>query len=290
MDARALGCDGKWARAILAQQGAHGLWPGNFHTLSVPRAGQPYATEQALRRLHALGYGAQDAPIARTLDTLRATLCGAFDMPDAREVTHDWGLFTRLMMAGWLRVFLPDDPDACAFADRWAGVVAAAFASGAYDDARYREAYTAAFGLPPRGARFVDFTSFYTAALLVNRLDAATERAYLDYVLTHPHGIYYVYHARLDTPPAFESIEATRYIAALRLLARHGSPQARARLAFAADWLLAHRLPDGGWDMGAAARDGIRLPISDRWRTPARRQADCTAYVRDTLAMLGRED
>lgn len=278
-----LGYGGKWARALIAAQDANGLW-GTFHSLAVPRAGMPLCTEQALLRLWVLGYTAQDAPIARTLDTLRKTLRGDFAMPGHREITHDWDLFTALMMAAWLRLFVPGDPDACAFADRWARVVAVAFAGGTYNERTYANAYTDAFGIKPRGARFEDFVSFYTVILLAGRLEEKVEAPLFDHLLAHPGGVYYVYGHRMDAPPPFAGKAAARYLAALALLARYR--RQRGRLAFAADWLHASRLPDGGWDLGPGAADGVYLPLSDDWRQRCARQADCTDWVGRILSEL----
>lgn len=81
-----------------------------------------------------------------------------------------------------------------------------------------------------------------------------------------------------------ESSRAVRYLAALALLARYR--RQRGRLAFAADWLRASRLPDGGWDLGPGAADGVYLPLADDWRQKGARQADCTDWAARTLAAL----
>lgn len=271
---------------IIARQQPDGLWGDFFHTLAVPTGRHPLTTEQALRRLRILGLTAADAPIARTLDTLRATLRGEFDLPDHREVTHDWNLFTQLMMSTWIRLFMPDDPDACAFADRWAQVLEAAFASGTYDHQAYLTSYAKVFGKPPRGDRFTDFASFYIVSLVANRLTPACERAMFEHLLRLPGGIYYIYDGQLDMPPeVFQSLAASRYLAALELLALYDSPQCKEALRFAAAWLEQNRGPDG-WDFGPKAKDGIYFPRSDSWRTKALRVADCTARIEAFLARM----
>ncbi|MDL2319135.1 hypothetical protein LJC74_08720 [Eubacteriales bacterium OttesenSCG-928-A19] len=278
-----------WAEEILSCQRPDGLWGDWFHTLAVPRAGKMITTEQALRRLWALGFTAQDASIARALDTLRASLRGERTIPDRREVTHDWDLFTRMMLAAWLRLFLSEDPDACAVADEWAGVLAGAFEGGEYDRAAYARAYTDAFGKPPRGVRFEDFCQFYVVVLACGRLAPDVEARVFAHILRHPEGIYYVYHKPLAAlPETFASREASRYLGAMELLARYRRPACRERLAFVADWLCQNRGPDG-WDMGASARDGVYFPLSDSWRTRQSRVADCTARVEQLLLALQGE-
>lgn len=277
--------DSRWAKEIIdAQQ--DGPW-GPFHALSEPRKGQEITTEQALRRLHILGYTAEDPVIARTLDLLRLALRGEFDLPDRREVTHDWDLFSKLMTATWLRVFLPDDPDACAFAARWGRVVSGAFAGGAYDAERYKRSYAEEFGMPARGARFVDFVSFYTVALLVDMLPEEQERLMLEHILHSPWGIYYIYDLPLNVlPERFEGKKASRYLEGIALLARYRKPFAAQHLQFVADWIRKNRDASGQWDLGPGAKDGIYYPLSDDWRKIEMRKRDYSTRIGALLAIL----
>ena len=66
---------GKWAAAILAEQKPDGTWPGTFHGLALPGKG-PLTTEQALRRLHALGFTIAAEPIRRIVNTMASCLRG----------------------------------------------------------------------------------------------------------------------------------------------------------------------------------------------------------------------
>lgn len=279
----------RWAREIVAQQGEDGLW-GYFHTLSAPVAGVPLTTEQALRRLEILGFSADDPPVARALGAMRACLRGERRMPDRREVTHDWDLFTELMLATWIRRFAPDDLLAKPVARRWAQVITAAFEGGPYSDARYKAAYTEVFGKPPRGARFEDFVSFYPVSLLAGELGAEVEGAMFDYILDHPNGLYYLCDrprgdaALRRLPGVFASRQASRYIGAIELLAAYR--RQREKLRFAADWLEENRRADGLFDMGASARDGVYFPLSDSWSTAAARRADCSFRLGRLLRLL----
>ena len=53
-----------------------------------------------------------------------------------------------------------------------------------------------------------------------------------------------------------------------------------------ADAILPRQMPDGSWDLGQQAKDGICFPLSDDWRTVSRRKADCTERVTALLAKL----
>ena len=69
-------------------------------------------------------------------------------------------------------------------------------------------------------------------------------------------------------PDEFQSKQASRYLAAIELLTRYES--GKDKLSFAYDWLKANQQTDGTWDMGAAAKDGVYFPLSDRWNKTTR--------------------
>ena len=242
-------------------------------------------TEQALRRLKALGFTAEDVPVARALAAMRSVLRGEAQMPDGREKVLDWDVFEALMMAAWIRWFVPDDPEACLTGALWANILSAALAGGAWDEAAYQAAYVLHLRKPPKGARYIDPTNFYMVVLVENLLDVQTEARYFAHLLTKPDGIYYVYGKRLDMPPVFKSLQACRYLGALELLAAYEGKACRESLAFAVAWLDENR-EGGQWDLGSKARDGVYFPLSDNWRKAETRRADCTARVGALYARL----
>jgi len=272
---------GKWARQILSLQRADGSW-GDFHSLSVS-GGSVMTTEMALRRLETLGFTAQDEPIRRALDYMDDCLAGRQSIPDRREKVHDWEVFTRMILSARIRRFTRDNPRANAVARQWAGLTEAAFAGGAFD----REAYLAAYQahLHPNGGRIIGLENFYPVSLLAGELTPAAQRAFVRHLLDGPGGIYYIWDRPLRHPPEhFASREASRYLAAIELLADY--PAAREELTFAADWLEEHRLPDGRWDMGREANDKVYFPLSDSWRREEDRIRDCTSRIAALLLKL----
>ncbi len=276
---------GRWARELLASQQADGTWPAwCFHSMAQPGSG-PVATEQALRRLHALGFTIADEPVRRIVDTMAACLRGERKIDAYWESGIDWAMFEPTMLAAWIRRFDPEQPDALAFARRWARVISAALASGAMDEAAYRSAYEAEFRRSARHPQPLGFMPFYHAMLLPGLLPPETEAALIRCILDHPDGMYYVRPHPLRRPPdAFASKDTSRWLAALELLTAY--PAARKELSFAAAWLRMNALPDGSWDMGAKAADKIYFPLSDSWRSRSIRQADCTERIQAFLSAL----
>lgn len=273
--------DGKWARQIIALQQEDGKW-GWFHSLS-QFYDAPITTEQALRRLEYLGFTIEDACIQRAVAYMDECLTGKKTIPDRAEKVSDWNVFSALILATWIRRFTPDNPHANQVAQQWAEVVSSAFVDGAYDRSAYLSAYKRI--LKPSGGRINGFMTFYPLSLLRGCLDARTENVLMDYALAYEGGVYYIYDRRLSAVPnSFESREASRYLAAIELLAGYHS--ARHKLDFAAEWLKQNRNANGRWDMGRTVNDKLYFPLSDNWRRQETREADCTERIEKLLQAL----
>lgn len=275
--------DGKWAKQILSMRQADGLW-GNFHTLSRPVPGKSYTTEQAIRRLWFLGYTADDEVIQVVLERMEQCIRGERPIDDYREKKHDWPLFEKLMLAAWLRIFDPQNPAALEIAFQWAEIVEKAFSGGRYSREDDEAAFKEWKKRRPRSGFESGFGMFYHAALLAGVLSPKTETLFLDYYLSRPEGMFYIYDQPLNQPPeTFQSRDTSRWLAAMEVLSRYA--QAKEKLGFAAEWLRSHRDETGRWDFGANAQDGIYFPLSDRWDKNAR-IADSTYRVHKFLQTL----
>jgi hypothetical protein len=269
----------KWAKEIIDLQKDDGSW-GYFHSLSNPSRENRMTTEQALRRLEILGYTIDDEPIAKAVSYMQDCLTGKKAIPDRREKVHNWDVFTALILSAWIRRFIKDDCDANAVAEKWTEIISIAFKNGVYDNELYVEAYKRVHQLPPKGGRLLDFANFYHVSLLSDTLDDGTASALVDYILQHETGIYYVYEKQISIlPQIFESKDASRYIAAIELLARYRNPGCKEKLMFVVEWLNANKGREGYWDMGAAAKDGVLFPLSDSWRSKELREKDCTYRI-----------
>lgn len=269
---------------IAATQHTDGSW-GYFHSLSSSAKGA-MTTEQALRRLLVLGLDPSDDPIRKAVGYLEQVLAGQAATPDRVEKIHRWDIYMPLMLAAWLHYLSPGHREALTVARNWAKIIGHSFSGGRYDQDRYLAAYREVFSDTPhpKAGRLRDFVHFYPLRLLRGMLPPETEEKMLAHVIGHHAGIYYVYEGPITDPPAdFCSRQAGRYMGALELLTEY--PRATQMLAFAADWLMAHRDADGGWDMGPAAKDGVHLPLSDSWRNQDARRTDSTVRI---LTLLRR--
>jgi len=254
---------GKWAEQILSQRRDDGLW-GNFHTLSCAVPGKNITTEQAIRRLYYLGYTAEDEVIQRVLVRMEQCIKGEKKIDDYSEKKHDWAFFEKLMLAAWIRIFDPQNGTALDVARQWAEIVEKAFVSGRYCAEDDIAAFTEWKGRKPRSGFETGFGMFYHAALLPGVLSRKTEDLFLDYYLSKPDGMFYIYDKPLHQfPEEFSSRKASCYIAAIEVLSRY--ELAKGKLAFVMEWIRANCNEDGRWDFGAKAKDGVYFPLSDRW-------------------------
>lgn len=276
--------NGKWAEQILAACHEDGLW-GNFHTLSRPVAGKPLTTEQAIRRLYLLGYTIEDEVIQRVVDRMVLCVQGKRKIDDYYERKHDWPFFEKLMLSAWIRIFDPQNPYALEVAHWWADIAEKAFASGAYRLEDDIEAFTMKQSRKPKSGFETGFGMFYHAVLLQGVLTPKTERVFLDYYLSKPDGMYYIYDMPLNkVPDVFMARGTNCYLAAMEVLA--GYESAKEKLSFVADWLNKNRDINGQWDFGAKANDGVYFPLSDSWRKAEDRKRDCTERVFNFLNRL----
>lgn len=244
-----------------------------------------FTTEQALRRLKILGLTQEHPAIQKALAYLARCLRGEASIPDHREKVIDWEVFTALMLASWLRIFSPQHPGALAVANKWAEITQFAFRSISFSQSAYEEAYFRSFGKPPWGGKVINFSTFYLVSLLPETLPLKTETAMLDHFLANPSGMYYIYPKPIgELPPVFASLQTSRYLGAVELLAQYHA--GKDKLAFVVPWLKHNQLPDGSWDLGASAKDDVYFPISDSWRKEAVRRADCTRRITALLAKL----
>lgn len=273
------------ARKIIELQHEDGTWGNEFHSLAMPNNHNPLTTEQALRRLKILGFSSEDACIRKTLNCMESCLRGERRIDDYWEKTIDWSLFTKLMLSAWIRMFEPENETALIFARQWANILEKAFEGQQYSQAVFQKVYMEEFYKSSKDSREIDFVNFYPINLLPGLLSQDTESCMLDYVIHHPNGIYYIYAKPIcELPEVFESVDASRYLAAVEILCQYDS--AKEKLGFVTQWLEQNRQKDGRWDMGPKVKDNVYFPLSDSWRSPESRKADCTFRINVLLEKL----
>lgn len=275
----------KWVNQILELQHSDGSW-GDFHTLSRPTKKQPMTTEQALRRLKILGLTAEDEPVQRALGYMRGVLRGEYQTPDRREKVLNWDAFEAHMMAAWIRMFVPDDPDAMPVAKLWSDIVTASFENSRFNEDVYIKAYRNKIPKLNSNERLISLSQFYMVSLLQGMLKPDIEERFVQHIINCKEGIYYIYGFCIaDLPSKFASRQTSQWIAALEMIA--GYSCSKEKLKYAADWLNTCRSSDVMWDMGAVVKDGIYFPVSDSWRSADTRKKDCTDRINGILRKLG---
>lgn len=278
--------NGKWAEEIISLQNSDGTWGNMFHSLCPSNKRYPLTTEQALRRLKILGFTIKDAPIRKVVDCMTACLRGERKIDDYSEKLHDWQLFTKLMLSAWVRIFEPDNEIALSFTNQRANVISKAFESGTYNDTAYTEAYISEFHSKPKGSRERDFVDFYHLNLLKGVLSPDIENSMLDYVISKPDGIYYIYDKPItELPTVFKSKETSRYLEAIEILSEY--KLSKDKLGFVIDWLKDNKDENGQWDLGAQAKDNLHFPLSDSWRKSSDRIKNCTYRIKKIISNIG---
>lgn len=273
--------NGKWAKQIIELQDNEGKW-GDFHSLS-STGNLHITTEQALRRLELLGYTIEDECIQKAVEYMNDCLIGKKTIPDRAEKCHDWNIFSALMLATRIRRFTKENQAANTVAQQWAEIASVAFKDGCYNHDNYVAAYKQI--LKPCGGRICGLETFYPVSLISDRLDENTECAFVDYILNYNNGIYYIYDSKLSVlPKVFQSREASRYLAAIELLAQY--KHTRDKFGFVSEWLFDNMDENNKWDMGKSVNDKVYFPLSDNWRKRESREADCTERIMTLLGML----
>ena len=277
----------KWASEIIELQKDDGSW-GYFHSLSNPSKNNRITTEQALRRLQILGYTINDKPIIKAVSYMQDCLLGKKEIPDRREKIHNWDIFTALILSTWIRRFIKDDSNANDVGEKWAEIISHAFKNGVYDHNLYVDIYKKVHCLPPRGGRLLDIANFYHLSLVADLLDDKTALALIDYILQKQSGIYYIYEKQLSIlPHVFKSKEASRYLAAIEILAEYRNPGCKEKLMYVVEWLNINKEHEGYWDMGTGVKDGVQFPLSDSWRKKEIRIKDCTYRISKLMKNIG---
>jgi hypothetical protein len=277
--------NGIWAQKIIDLQYEDGSW-GYFHSLSNPTKEQPMTTEQALRRLEILGFSINDEPIKKSVKYMDDCLLEKTRIPDAEEKTHNWKIYTELMLSTWIRIFTNENKTANNIAGRWCEIINSSFPNKNYNHDKYISVYESIMKIKmnPKAGRLVDFVHFYPISLLINVLDKNIEVAYFKYILEHDSGIYYIYSNKLkNVPKTFQSKDASNYIRAIELLVKYDNPECKKQLQFIIKWLEKNMKAKNEWDMGKESKDGINFPLSDSWRKEEDRIKDCTYRIKKLL-------
>lgn len=258
--------NGQIAQQIIDMQNEDGTWGYEFHSFSVPNNKKPLTTEQALRRLKNLGFTIKDEPIRKAVDCMSSCLRGERKIDNYWEKGIDWAEYTRLMLSTWIKIFESDNTYALEYARKYAEGIEKLVRSGDYTSSTYK-------------------VSFYDVNIAQGMLTPDIEECWINHIINYDKGIYYIYDKSIkELPKEFASLEASRYLAAVEILA--GYEAAKEKLGFVVDWLEENKDENGQWDLGAKAKDNVYFPLSDSWRKAEYRKEDCTNRVLAILKKL----
>ena len=262
---------------ILSLQDEEGKW-GNFHSMS-KFVNTTITTEHALSRLKRLGYTIEDECIKRAVEYLSACLSGEKSISDRVEWDlRCWDCFEKLMLSCRIRKFTAANDQVNEIAEKWAQLIKLTFEGGSFDGEKYTEEFKSIFNVPQKGDRLKDFTNFYVVSVTPDFLGAKSQQLYMEHILNKDDGIYYIYNDKLSVlPERFDSLKASRYIAAMELLVNLGA--AKHKLGYVLEWLEDNRRGNGQWDMGQSVNDMVYFPLSENWRKAQTRVDDCTRRI-----------
>jgi hypothetical protein len=216
-------------------------------------------------------------------------LIGKNRIPDREEKTHDWYVFSSLMLSTWIRRFTKENETANKIVEKWAKIINKSFLNNLYDHNAYIKGYEFVHGIKvnPKAGRLVDLVNFHPVSLLTNVLDKTIESTYFRYILEHDCGIYYVYGKKLkDAPETFQAKYTSNYLRAVELLAKYDNPECKKQLGCVVKWLKDNMKKNNEWDMGKESKDGIDFPLLDTWKSEKNRIKDCTYRIKKTLEMV----
>jgi hypothetical protein len=278
--------DGKWAKRIIELQHEDGSW-GYFHTLSKPTAKQPLTTEQALRRLEILGYTINDNPIQKAMKYLQKCLTGKDNIPDREEKQLDWKKFKDLMIATWIKRFIPDDKYANDLSGKWAEIVNGSFVDNEFNQNNFNYLFYKVLCYD-KTKKAIRFMTFYPISLVANNLSKKIEPVFFNHILNYDKGITYFHYAEplKILPQYFESKETSAYIREIELLAEYRNIKCRNQLMFVKEWIQKNDNGNNEWDMGKESKDGIYFPLSDSWKLKEDRIRDCTHRIKKLLEKM----
>ena len=235
------------------------------------------STDSALLRAFSLGMNHRHPAIVRAITYLERLLSDSAVEPEQNTSIQVNDVERRIRVAGQLRLFDENNPLALQVADRWIQLIMAAFENGAFDELRYRVVFEQIFGQPAAHDSNLAFSG-PVLMLLRGLLPYPVEESYISHIIEEERGIAGVHHHALHHLPLdFPSMETTRFLTALDLLAFY--PSAGRFLEDAKTWLWEQLNPAGRWDLGKTGHDGVYLPMSSSWRRPFDREVDSTVRL-----------
>ncbi|MCE5260284.1 MAG: hypothetical protein LLG44_14680 [Chloroflexi bacterium] len=274
-------------RALAAAQLADGSW-GRFHTQDTKAKSLFPTSEYAIERALALGLDKRSPILARAQGYIEGHLRGEIVWRDRVEKHDDprlWPFFIAFISAARLAQLGTSNPLLHKFTTFMRALLEAAFPAGVYNPQAEREAQQALSGIPTR-THWALLANVYGVLLLgaAGPLPTELERAWLEYLIHKPGGIFYISgRGVIAEPPALQDPAFSGWLRAVELLSCF--PSWRTLAGEALEWLWAQRGADGLWDVGSRASRYLYWPLSETWRRREDRIIDGSVRI---LALLRR--
>lgn len=281
----------RWIKLLGDSQWEDGTW-GRFHTQDT-KAKQPIPTTETAIQI-ALDSGLDgDSPILKkTMRFIVRHIDGKTswrDWPEKHDNPAAWDVGIPYLSAANLALIDNDNPKIVPFRNTWEKIATAAFASGAYD--REAEIKTSNLLMNCERKKPMAFHVRYPLILLSatdKKLDDELQRCILDYAVSSPVGIYYMYAKPLSDVPPVRSKGICGWLRTQLMLSRF--PRWHE---FAGSWaedLWAQRDSDGLWefDPGISRKPYSPFPLSESWRKSGNRKIDCSILVLQLLSRYCR--
>ena len=278
----------RWIKILQDSQWEDGTW-GRFHTQDT-KVKQPIpTTESGIRIALDSGLDKESPILQNSIDFIVDHIDGRAewrDWPEKHDNPAAWFIVTPYLSAANLALIDNEHPKLGNFRNTWVTIAATAFASGTYD--REVEIQTSNRIMNCERKELAAFHNMYSLILLSatrERLRPSLERLILEYVMSKPDGIYYLYDRKLSEMPDVRAKKFWIWLYTQLLLSRFPLWHEYAGSFVAEIW--AQRDGQGFWDFdkGIGRKPYTPFPLSESWRGRGNRTIDCSVVV---LKLLSR--
>jgi hypothetical protein len=278
----------RWIQQLKETQLPDGTW-GRFHTQNT-KIRQPIpTTEVAISLSLDSGLDKNDKVLLKTVQFIENHIDGKTtwsDNPEKHDNPDAWYVTIPFLSAANLALIDNEHGKLGTFRDSWREIASVAFKSGVYD--RNAEIEASNRILKCRTKNHLRFHTKYPLILLSSTrdpIDLKLETLILDYVMSNPDGVYYLYGRKLSEMPRVSGKGFYLWLKSQMILSRFPIWYRYAEQFV--PHILDQQNDDGLWCFSECKtrRPLSSLPLSESWRRKENKAIDCTVM---TLQLLRR--